>query len=111
MPQVDILDVDITEGKVFISCHMNTNLKSNSWIIDSGASSHITHSSNFFHEFTPLTNDFFTLPDHSKVQAHAIGTVILLDFLTQCGLYSSISCKFVICLSLVAFIYMFSSIF
>ena len=75
MPHFDNSKLDNSAGKIFTSCHRNTNLKNDSWIIDSGATSHITHSSHFFLDSKPLTNHFVSLPNHTNILAHAIGNV------------------------------------
>ena len=66
---------------VFTSCHTNLNLKKDSWLIDSGANSHIACSLHSFTESKPLDNHFVTLPNHTKIRALSIGTVQLSDSL------------------------------
>ena len=52
------------------------------WILDSGASSHITCSLSVFTSFRNLHNSFVTLPNKSRIPVLAIGTVVFAtDFL------------------------------
>src|ERR1044072_3316018 len=52
-----------------------------SWFIDSGASSHIACSLNSFTSYTYLTDKYVLLPNQSKVKVSAIGIVQLSNFL------------------------------
>ncbi|XLR48314.1 hypothetical protein S83_032974 [Arachis hypogaea] len=67
------IEPEICAGEVFSSCYSNQMAEVSSWIIDSGATTHITNSFKFLENAKPLTNHFFTLPDHTKIHALPIG--------------------------------------
>ena len=81
LSQLDASEAELPAGMVFTSCHTNLNLKKDSWLIDSGANSHIACSLHSFTESKPLDNHFVTLPNHTKIRALSIGTVQLSDSL------------------------------
>ena len=60
-----------------ISCF--TALHDSSWILDSGASDHMTHDLHLFHSYTPVrgTNHVITIPDGRKVHVQCVDTVLL----------------------------------
>lgn len=47
----------------------------NAWIVDSGATAHITCFLEFLYNFKPLTNKYVLLPNHTRVQV--LGTPVL----------------------------------
>ena len=58
------------------------------WILDSGASSHITSSLSVFTSYRKLHDSFVTLPEKSRIPVLAIGTVTFApDFLLHNVLY------------------------
>ncbi|XLR08620.1 hypothetical protein S83_036558, partial [Arachis hypogaea] len=71
------IEPEICAGEVFSSCYSNQMAEVSSWIVDSGATTHITNSFKFLENAKPLTNHFVALPDHTKIRALAIGNVIL----------------------------------
>src|ERR1044072_5848567 len=52
-------------------------IQSHTWILDSGETSHIAHSLTVFKSHTPLIDRFVILPNKSKVQFMAIGSIYL----------------------------------
>lgn len=67
---------------------MSYSVSSNSWIVDSGASSHITHSLQVFSSYKTLQNQFVILPNNTKIPVSAIGTVHLAhDLILENVLY------------------------
>ena len=63
-------------------------IHSHTWILDSGATSHIAHSLAIFNSHIPLVDRFVILPNKSKVQVMAIGSVYLnKDILLRDVLY------------------------
>lgn len=67
---------------------MSYFVSSNSWIVDSGASSHITHSLQVFSSYKTLQNQFVILPNNTKIPVSAIGTVHLAhDLILENVLY------------------------
>ncbi|XLR35261.1 hypothetical protein S83_063161, partial [Arachis hypogaea] len=71
------IEPEICAGEVFSSCYSNQMAEVSSWIVDSGATTHITNSFKFLENAKPLTNHFVALPDHTKIRALAIGNVVL----------------------------------
>lgn len=69
----------VPQGIAYTTCHVRSNLGSNSWIIDSGATSHIASSIDVFSSYTPIQNSFVTLLDHTIVEVHSIGIVQVLN--------------------------------
>ncbi|XP_052477253.1 uncharacterized protein LOC128032616 [Gossypium raimondii] len=67
-----------TDGNTFShsSC-----IKFSYWIVDTGATDHITHSLSSFTFYKRIKPIFVTLPNGSKVAAHFSGTVIFNDHL------------------------------
>ncbi|KAK5845569.1 hypothetical protein PVK06_001760 [Gossypium arboreum] len=57
------------------------SFQSHHWIIDTGATDHITHSLSLFASFTPIQPVHITLPNGTKVYARFSGTVIFSDSL------------------------------
>ena len=93
MPSMAPSIANVLAGMDFTSYHNNLNLNEDSWIVDSGASSHVTHSPNFFVETQPLLNHFVTLPNQTKIRALSIDTIILSSSLVlQCTIHTSVSC-------------------
>ena len=73
---------DVPAGMVFTSGHKNLNLIEDLWIVDFGATSHITHFphsffSHLFVESRPSVNHFVTLPKQTKIGAISIGNIML----------------------------------
>ncbi|XLR21984.1 hypothetical protein S83_049884, partial [Arachis hypogaea] len=66
------IEPEICADEVFFSCYSNQMAEVSSWIVDSGATTHITNSFNFLENSKPLTNHFVALPDHTKIRALAI---------------------------------------
>ena len=67
-------------GKLFCFSASKPDLK---WIIDSGATDHITPNLHCFSSYTPLAhNSFITMPNGKQAQIHHIGTIALTPSLT-----------------------------
>ena len=60
-----------------ISVAHTSYISSNSWIIDSGATSHIAHSLHLFMSHKPLSNYYVSLPNGLSVSVPNIGSVAL----------------------------------
>ena len=60
-----------------ISCC--TTHSNKSWILDNGASDHMTHDLHLFHSYTTVRSTYhvITIPDGKKVNVECIGTVLL----------------------------------
>ncbi|MCH80704.1 retrovirus-related Pol polyprotein from transposon TNT 1-94, partial [Trifolium medium] len=71
-----------TIGMVFTSSHHNEYPLNSTWIVDSGATSHIVNSLDLFSSYKCLSNKYVTLPNNAKVSVSAIGTVYLNSGLT-----------------------------
>lgn len=56
---------------------LNSSFPPSTWVLDSGATSHISCSLSFFKTYNMLANKFVLLPNKLKVQVVAIGTVHL----------------------------------
>lgn len=52
-------------------------LSSSTWIIDSGASSHISHDLKYFSSFTLTSNKFVVVPNNTKISVSGIGHITL----------------------------------
>nr|KYP45285.1 hypothetical protein KK1_033160 [Cajanus cajan] len=53
--------------------------KDNTWIIDSGATSHICCSKNMYNSYSPIHNSNVLLPNSTKVKVEGIGSIRLND--------------------------------
>ncbi|XP_040955976.1 uncharacterized protein [Gossypium hirsutum] len=67
-----------SDGNIFTP---SSSVKFSFWIVDTGATDHITHSLSSFTFFKRIKPIFVTLPNGSKVSAHFSGTVIFNDHL------------------------------
>lgn len=68
--------LSLTNG-FWIVLTQNSILKKNYWIVDSGATYHISTNSIFFSQYASLTNTFVTLHNKTQVKFHAIDCVTL----------------------------------
>ena len=59
----------------------HSDSRSTSWILDSGATCHITCSLTNFTPSHVVDNSFVTLPNHHRVAVHSIGSITLNDSL------------------------------
>ena len=64
-------------GMIFSTLGQSSSINSSSWIIDSGATSHICHDLKLFDQYTLLSNRTITLPNNYKINVKAIGSVTL----------------------------------
>ena len=62
-------------GIVYSTSHHRSTFSSHSWIIDSGATSHITSSLFAFANHKPTHNLYVTLTNHTRVLVHSTGVV------------------------------------
>ena len=72
----------VSAGIAFSACHIRSKLGHNSWIIDSGATSHIASSLDVFSSYVPVKDSFGTLPNKTTVPVHSVGVVIFSNSLT-----------------------------
>ena len=63
----------------FVLASGDAPVHDNSWIIDSGATHHVSHSSSLFSQLTPLSDTFVTLPSGRSESIVGIGSVCLSD--------------------------------
>lgn len=63
----------------FVLASGDAHVPDDSWIIDSGATHHVSHSSSLFSQLTPLTDTFVTLPSGMSESIVGIGSVSLSD--------------------------------
>ena len=69
-------------GMIFSTLGQSSSINSSSWIIDSGATSHICHDLKLFDQYTLFSNRIVTLPNNYKINVKAIGSVTLThDFI------------------------------
>ncbi|XP_019168540.1 PREDICTED: uncharacterized protein LOC109164466 [Ipomoea nil] len=68
-------DPDQNEGK-FLTSHINSiSLCNSSWILDSGATDHITCSTQFFHEYRAIEGDEVSLPTGERIAIKHRGNI------------------------------------
>ena len=60
-------------GTIFFFLNMNSI--TTHWIVDSGATCHISHNLAYFTTLTPVHNMYVQLPNKTHVQVHCTGTV------------------------------------
>lgn len=65
----------VPQGEVFSTCHIKSSLGTRSWIIDSGATAYIAASLDVFSSHVLIQNSIITLPDHTSVPVHSIGSI------------------------------------
>ena len=75
----------ITVGMVFSASIDHFNIETTSYILDSGATSYITNCFSLLSDHRPLQNFHVFLPNHTRVQVHAIGTICLSNALIICN--------------------------
>ena len=84
-------DAIVIHGGIVLSTSPSlqpSNITSQSWLLDSGATRHITCSLSGFEVSKWLSNSFVTLPDNSQIPVHAVGSVTFnSDFSLQNVLY------------------------
>ena len=65
------------ESGIVFSAYEFCHNSSTHWIIDSGATCHISHNITCFSTLTPVHNMFVQLPNKTRVQVHCTVTVTL----------------------------------
>lgn len=76
-PQIDSQDHTKHSAGMILSASSSFMSNSSSWILDSGATSHLACRSNLFSQYTPLINCFVTLPNGTKITVSGMGSVFL----------------------------------
>ncbi|OMO54213.1 Integrase, catalytic core [Corchorus capsularis] len=69
------------DAHISLSVFTNNTSHFHEWVLDTGATDHITYSLDVFHSVTPVHNVFVNLPNKTKVEVTHVGTVKLSNSL------------------------------
>ena len=75
------------ESGILLSALCTSPPSSTCWILDSGASYHISSSLPNFSHIQPAFNHCAQLPNQTKIHVHFVGTVVLTRSITLCNLF------------------------